>query len=87
MNFEFDPTKSLANKAKHGIDFEEAQELWRDPSLILAPARTGDEPRYLAVGKIAGKHWSAVFAVRENRIRLISVRRSREQEIEHYEGA
>ena len=87
MNFEYDPDKSLANKTKHGIDFEEAQMLWRDPALIVAPARTEDEPRFLAIGKIGEKHWSAVCVLREDRIRLISVRRSREQEIAHYEGA
>ena len=87
MEFEYDPEKSSANKAKHGIDFEEAQVLWRDPTLVVAPARTEDEPRFLAIGKIGEKHWSAVCVLRENRIRLISVRRSREQEIAHYESA
>jgi uncharacterized DUF497 family protein len=87
MEFEYDPDKSLANKAKHGIDFEEARALWRDPDMVVAPARTDDEPRFLAVGKIGEKHWSAVCVLREDRVRLISVRRSREQEIAHYESA
>lgn len=87
MEFEFDAAKSEANKAKHGIDFEEAQSLWKDERLLEAPARTEDEPRFLAVGRIGGVHWSAIFTRREERIRIISVRRARKSEIEHYEGA
>lgn len=86
MDFEYDPEKSRANKAKHGIDFEEAQALWQDERLIEAPARTDDEPRYLVVGKIGNRHWSAVCVRRGVRVRIISVRRAREQEIEHYES-
>src|SRR3546814_1142439 len=61
MEFEYDPKKSAANKAKHGLDFEEARHLWSDPFLIEAPALTEDEPRFLAVGRIGEKHWTAVF--------------------------
>ncbi len=87
MEFEFDPKKSSANKAKHGIDFVEAQTLWLDESLIEAPARTVDEPRFLVVGRIRGRHWSAVCVRRGERTRIISVRRSRKEEIEAYESA
>ena len=83
---EFDPDKSAANKEKHGIDFNEAQELWRDPDLIEIPARTRDEPRSLVIGKIRGDHFSAVITHRGERIRIISVRRSRTEEIEIYES-
>jgi uncharacterized protein len=86
MQSEFDADKSLSNKSKHGIDFDEAQALWADPLLLEAPARTEDEPRFLAIGKIARRHWTAVFTVRGSNIRLISVRRSRPEEIERYEG-
>ena len=86
MDFEYDPEKSRANKAKHGIDFEEAQALWQDERLIEAPARTDDEPRYLVVGRIGNRYWSAVCVRRDVRVRIISVRRAREQEIEHYES-
>ncbi len=44
------------------------------------------EARYLVVGMIDGKHWSAVITYRENRIRLISCRRSRAEEVAIYEG-
>lgn len=80
MEFEFDEEKSRANLAKHGIDFEAAQELWQDPERIEIPARTEDEPRSLVIGRIEGKHWSAVVTPREGRTRIISVRRSRNEE-------
>ena len=86
MEFEYDEAKSQANKGKHGIDFVEAQFLWLDDMLIEIPARTTDEPRFLVVGRIAGRHWSAVITYRDDRIRLISVRRSRREEVEIYEG-
>jgi hypothetical protein len=86
VDFEFDAKKSAANEAKHGIDFTEAQALWLDEMRIEIPARTEDEARYLVVGVIAGRHWSAVVTYRDGGIRLISVRRSRAEEIAIYEG-
>lgn len=86
MQFEFDPEKSEKNKEKHGIDFYEAQVLWDDPDLIEIPAKATDEPRFLVIGKIAGVYWSGILTYRSERIRLISVRRSRKEEIEAYEG-
>ena len=86
MEFDFDSRKSEANKGKHGIDFVEAQALWNDPDLIEILARTTDEPRYLAIGRIGEKHWSGVIAYRKDRVRIISVRRSRKEEIEIYES-
>ncbi len=86
MEFEFDLQKSDKNRDKHGIDFVEAQALWDDPDLVEIPARTTDEPRYLIVGRIGEKHWSGVVAYREERIRIISVRRSRREEIYLYES-
>ena len=85
MEFAFDPHKSEANKAKHGIDFVEAQALWGDPRLLEIPARTSDEPRFLVVARFREKHWSAVITYRAEVIRLISVRRSRLEEIQLYE--
>ena len=86
VEFEYDPHKSQANKRKHGIDFENAQALWADPDLIEIPARTTDEPRFLTIGKIGNRHWSAVITYRDNKTRIISVRRSRREEITIYEG-
>ncbi|WP_019627249.1 BrnT family toxin [Thioalkalivibrio sp. ALJT] len=84
--FQFDEAKSRANLEKHGIDFETAQALWEDPNLLEIRARSEGEPRFLLIGKIAGKHWSAVVTYREGLIRLISVRRSRRKEVELYES-
>ncbi|MBW1678074.1 MAG: BrnT family toxin [Deltaproteobacteria bacterium] len=86
MEFEFDPGKSDGNKRKHGIDFHEAQALWDDPDMIEIPARTEDEPRFLVIGRIAGKHWSGVITYHGERIRMISVRRSRREEVDIYES-
>lgn len=86
MSFEYDPKKSQINREKHGIDFNEAQALWSDEDRLEIPAKTLDEPRYLVVGKIRGKHWSAVITYRGENIRIISVRRSRDEEIELYES-
>ena len=84
--FEFDITKSESNRAKHGIDFVEAQSLWSDPMLLEIPAKTEDEPRYLVIGSIDGKHWSAVITYRGSNVRLISVRRARTEEVALYES-
>ncbi len=86
MQFEFDPEKSEKNKEKHGIDFYEAQALWDDPDLIEIPVKTTDEPRFLITGKIVEKHWSGIITYRGDKIRIISVRRSRKEEIEAYES-
>lgn len=86
MDFEYDPDKSAANRRKHGIDFTDAQLLWDDPARIEVPARTEDEPRWLVVGRIGETHYSAVVTYRQDRVRLISVRRSRKEEVAIYES-
>jgi len=86
VEFEFDPKKSMANQEKHGIDFVEAQQLWLDDMLLEIPARTSDEPRFVIIGKIGESHWSAVVTYRQGRVRIISVRRSRKEEVGIYEG-
>ena len=84
MEFEFDPDKSEANFAKHGIDFTTAQALWLGMT-IEAPALTTDELRSIVIGKISDKHWTAVVTLRGRRTRIISVRRSRDTERKLYE--
>ena len=86
ISFEFDEKKSKANRSKHGIDFVDAQLLWLDPNLLEVPAKTEDEPRFLVIGVIDRKHWSAVITYRSEVIRLISVRRSRGEEVKLYES-
>ena len=84
--FEFDHSKSESNREKHGIDFVEARALWNDSNLLEVPTKTMDEARFLIVGLIEQKHWSAVVTYRDGKIRLISVRRSRDEEVALYEG-
>ncbi len=86
MDFEFDDKKSHGNKEKHGISFLDAQVLWEDPERVEIPAKTDDEPRFLVIGQIAGKHWSAVITYRKGKTRIISVRRSRPEEVHIYES-
>jgi hypothetical protein len=84
--FEFDEAKSSTNLEKHGIDFVQAQALWDDPDILEIPAKTLDEPRYLVIGRIESKHWSAVVTYRSDHIRIISVRRARAEEVALYES-
>lgn len=84
--FEFDGEKSQANLHKHGIDFHDAQALWQDQDLLEIQAKSDDEPRYVVIGLIVDKHWSAVITYRGEKIRIISVRRSRKSEVELYES-
>ncbi len=85
MEFEFDPAKSEANKAKHGFDFVAAQELWRPGNGLTVDARSQDEVRYGIIGLIDDKFWVGYFTLRYNKIRIISVRRARKAEIGYYE--
>ena len=84
-NFEYDENKSQSNLAKHGIDFVEAQKLWNDSNLLEIPSKTQDETRFVVIGKIDSKYWSGVITYRDQNIRIISVRRSRIQEVALYE--
>ncbi len=86
MEFEFDAAKRAANLEKHGIDLTQAQQLWQDVARVEIPARTTDEPRWLVIGRIDGRHWSVVVTYRQGRARIISARRSRKEEVALYEG-
>jgi len=85
MEFEYDPVKSQSNKLKHGIDFDAIQELWLDQGYVQVPARTIDEPRFIVIGRCAGKTWSCIITYRAQVIRIISARRARLEEVELYE--
>jgi hypothetical protein len=86
MEFEYDPAKSASNKDKHGIDFEEAKALWEDDDLFEIEARSDEEGRFFAIGRIGGVSWTAVCTIRNARLRMISVRRSRNAEVRAYEA-
>ena len=80
MRYEYDPEKSRSNKIKHGIDFEEAQALWKDENLIVVDSAYETEPRSLAIGRIDGVCWTAVITYRQEAVRFISCRRARTKE-------
>jgi uncharacterized protein len=84
MNFEYDPAKSEANRKKHGIDFEQVQALWQDPEGLEVPSRYPKEPRKLWIAAKDEKLGTVVFTEREGKIRIISARRSRENERNAY---
>ena len=84
--FEYDPEKSRKNKLKHGLDFEQAKLLWKDPRRVEIQASSTTEPRFMMIGKIEGKYWSAIITYREENTRLISVRHSRPDEVKVYES-
>ena len=85
--FEFDKNKSESNQRKHGIDFESARKLWEDSNRIEIPARWVDEPRFLLIARLDEDTWSAIFTLRKNRIRIISVRKSKDDEKEIYNSS
>ena len=85
MEFEFDAEKSDANREKHGISFEEAKILWRDLRALEIFARQEGEIRKALIGRRGGKLWTAIFTRREDKVRIISVRRARKNEEIMYE--
>ncbi len=85
MEFEWDERKNRRNKNKHGIDFETAMKLWNDKNRIEIQTPFPIENRSVLIGKIDKKLWSAIFTLRSNAIRIISVRRARKKEAKLYE--
>jgi len=84
VEFEYDGRKSQINTRKHGIDFERAKLLWGEEKRLVVPARSSTEPREALVAVLDGVYWTAVYTLRGAAIRIISVRRSRNEEIENY---
>jgi hypothetical protein len=82
--FHFDPAKSEANRAKHGIDFVEAQQLWKYRAVIVRSDRGNERPFARIARHIDGKLYTAIFTMRGQAIRIISVRRARQKEVELY---
>jgi uncharacterized DUF497 family protein len=84
IRFEFDRAKSRSNEAKHGIDFQTAQELWNAPHFEF-PLKTEGEPRWAVIGVISSVLWTAIITQRLGKVRIISVRRSRHEEKKIYQ--
>jgi uncharacterized DUF497 family protein len=85
VDFELDPAKSALNVAKHGIDFQKVQEMWKR-KVVAAPSRNSLEQRWLAIGFLDSKFWTVIITLR-NKNRIISARRSRKNEIKYYKNA
>jgi uncharacterized DUF497 family protein len=85
VEFEYDPAKSALNLAKHGIDFQKIQEIWNS-KVVAAPSHNPSENRWLAIGSVDSKFWTVIITIRNKKIRIISARRSRKNEIEHYKN-
>ncbi len=84
--FEYDIKKSLSNKEKHGIDFEEAKLLWNDKNALVIPANIiENESRYAIISKIKENFYIAIFTIRNEKYRIISVRNCRKKEVQMYE--
>jgi uncharacterized DUF497 family protein len=87
VKFEYDEKKSQINKEKHNIDFIEAQKLWQDENALFVPAQIVDEEiRYALISKILTKCFVAIFTIRDDIYRIISVRRCRKNEEKNYEN-
>jgi uncharacterized protein len=85
MEFEFDPKKSEANLEKHEIDFDSAKAIWLDINAVEIPAKSETEIRKMLIAEYDGNVWSAIFTERDNKVRIISVRRARKNEEDLYE--
>ena len=87
MKFEYDENKSCINKEKHNIDFVEVQKLWQDENALIVPAQIVDkEVRYALISKILTKCFVAIFTIRDDAYRIISVRRCRKNEERNYDS-
>jgi uncharacterized DUF497 family protein len=85
LDFEYDENKSIKNKEKHNIDFVEAKLLWNNKSSIVIPANiTDNEVRYAMISKLNQKCYVAIFTIRNDNYRIISVRRCRKNEEKDY---
>ena len=68
--FKYDPEKSRKNKSKHGLDFEQAKLLWKDPRRVEIQASSTTGPRFMVIGKLEEKYWSAIITDRQENTRL-----------------
>lgn len=86
MDIEFDPNKSAKNKQERGLPFDCVQQFNWESALIHQDTRFDyPEPRYIALGYIAERLHVLVFAETETGIRVISLRKANQREINRYE--
>ncbi len=86
MEVEYDPDKSAVNLRKHGLSLEQAKQLWEVPAVVIR-ARTVGEDRFMIIGPLGRKLYSAIFTMRGETVRLISARRSHKKEESIYHEA
>lgn len=86
MHFEYDEKKSILNKEKHGISFEEAKSLWNDTAVVIPAKNIDGEDRYALISNLNDKCYVAIFTIRDEKYRIISVRRCRKKEEGLYEN-
>ena len=84
--FDWDERKSELNLAKHGIDFEDATEVFYKP-IILRRSDRNNEERWIAIGSLEDRLITVVFTRRADVIRIISARRARKNEEREYRNA
>ena len=72
-------------KEKHGIDFETAKALWLDEHRIEIDVPHPVEERSVIIAALQGKVWTAVYTMRSDAVRIISVRRARRKETDLYD--
>jgi uncharacterized protein len=89
MTFEWDESKNRANVRKHGLDFADAEEMFRGLLLIRPDTDEDyDEERWLGIGMIRGRVAFVAFVERPpDTIRIISLRKADHEEREQYEKA
>jgi uncharacterized protein len=86
MIFEYDPEKSRINREKHGVDFEESQQLWDDEDGLVVPAQSETEQRWALLAVLRDRVWVAFYTMRNESIRIISVRKARKNEEKLYDS-
>jgi uncharacterized DUF497 family protein len=84
MDFEWDEAKRLSNLEKHKIDFADAEAIFDGRPVVTGTSVRGDEKRFITTGMIDSYFYTVVWMWRDEKIRLISVRRSRDGEKRAY---
>ena len=85
MLYEWDEAKRATNRRKHGVDFEEVRIfVWE--TAVIKPSPRDDEMRYAATGYIGARLYRVIYTEREDRLRIISLRRAHTKEVREYGG-
>ncbi len=87
MEYEWDEKKRRSNLNKHGIGFEDAENLDWDTALIALDGRHHyGEARYVAFGFIGSRLHTCVYTYRGQARRIISLRKANSREENYYES-